>query len=127
MIPVSGVGRTISQSPSLKHKILILNGFDDRETEGCTAVDFINIITNGLNQSQAIDAKREFYERRTREGLRRLSVAQYEGYPLSTSKKKETASIDTRVEELLPRSPPSDFITHMIYISSTGNVSLKEG
>lgn len=114
-----GVGRTISQSPSLKHKILILNGFDDRETEGCTAVDFINIITNGLNQSQAIDAKREFYERRTREGLRRLSVAQYEGYPLSTSKKKETASIDTRVEELLPRSPPSDFITHMIYISST--------
>ncbi|OAD71102.1 hypothetical protein PHYBLDRAFT_134721, partial [Phycomyces blakesleeanus NRRL 1555(-)] len=35
------VGNTIAQSSSLKHKIFLLNGTNDRETGGYTALDFI--------------------------------------------------------------------------------------
>ncbi|KAI7907005.1 uncharacterized protein BX663DRAFT_494478 [Cokeromyces recurvatus] len=56
------VGYAISHSPSLHHKILILNGSTDRETDGYTALDFIRTITDALNESQLIDARRQFYD-----------------------------------------------------------------
>lgn len=46
------VGHAIAHSPSLRHKILILNGTTDRETDGYTALDFIGTITNALNESR---------------------------------------------------------------------------
>ncbi|CAM0142516.1 unnamed protein product, partial [Umbelopsis sp. WA50703] len=57
-----GVGNAISQSASLKHKILILNGNNDRETTGYTALDFIYAITSALNESRLVDARRKFYQ-----------------------------------------------------------------
>ncbi|KAI8097866.1 uncharacterized protein B0P05DRAFT_522392, partial [Gilbertella persicaria] len=57
-----GVGNSIVQSQTLKHKILLLNGTNDRETSDYTALDFINAITRALNESQRIDARRAFYE-----------------------------------------------------------------
>ncbi|KAI8582294.1 hypothetical protein K450DRAFT_228281 [Umbelopsis ramanniana AG] len=57
-----GVGNAIAQSPSLKHKILILNGNNDRETHGYTALDFIDAITTALNESRLVDARRVFYQ-----------------------------------------------------------------
>ncbi|GAA5807278.1 hypothetical protein MFLAVUS_000635 [Mucor flavus] len=57
-----GVGNAVAQSQSLKHKILLLNGTNDRETSDYTALDFINAITSALNQSQRIDARRAFYQ-----------------------------------------------------------------
>jgi 2-phospho-L-lactate transferase/gluconeogenesis factor (CofD/UPF0052 family) len=56
------VGHAIAQSRSLKTKVLVLNGTADRETEGYTALDFIGTITNALNESQLIDARRIFYD-----------------------------------------------------------------
>lgn len=56
------VGHAIAHSPSLRHKILILNGTTDRETDGYTALDFIGTITNALNESQLIDARRKYYD-----------------------------------------------------------------
>ncbi|KAG2184707.1 hypothetical protein INT43_000620 [Umbelopsis isabellina] len=57
-----GVGNAISQSTSLQHKILILNGHNDRETTGYTALDFIYAITSALNESKLVDARRKFYQ-----------------------------------------------------------------
>ncbi|KAI9028850.1 hypothetical protein CLU79DRAFT_736370 [Phycomyces nitens] len=56
------VGNTIAQSQSLKHKIFLLNGTNDRETGGYTALDFIATVTAALNESQRIDARRAFYQ-----------------------------------------------------------------
>jgi hypothetical protein len=57
-----GVGNAVTQSQSLKHKIFLLNGTNDRETSDYTAIDFINAITSALNESQRIDARRAFYQ-----------------------------------------------------------------
>lgn len=57
-----GVGNAVAQSQSLRHKILLLNGTNDRETSDYTALDFINAITSALNESQRIDARRAFYQ-----------------------------------------------------------------
>ncbi|ORZ01272.1 hypothetical protein BCR43DRAFT_486662 [Syncephalastrum racemosum] len=56
------VGNTIAHSSSLVHKILLLNGSNDRETCDFTAVDFIDTIAAALNQSRKIDARRAFYQ-----------------------------------------------------------------
>lgn len=57
-----GVGNAIAGSQSLKHKILILNGNNDRETCGYTALDFIEAIASALNESRLVDARRKFYQ-----------------------------------------------------------------
>ena len=57
-----GVGNAVAQSQSLKHKILLLNGTNDRETSDYTALDFVNAIISALNESQRIDARRAFYQ-----------------------------------------------------------------
>ncbi|ORX53597.1 UPF0052-domain-containing protein [Hesseltinella vesiculosa] len=56
------VGAAISHSPSLRFKVLILNGTPDRETDGYTALEFISTITNALNESQLIDARHKYYD-----------------------------------------------------------------
>ncbi|KAF8932838.1 hypothetical protein CPC16_003795 [Podila verticillata] len=45
------VGRGIAESRSLKNKIFMLNGTNDRETPDYTALDFIWAITNAMNHS----------------------------------------------------------------------------
>ncbi|KAI8097314.1 uncharacterized protein BX664DRAFT_292789 [Halteromyces radiatus] len=56
------VGNAIAQSQSLQYKILLLNGSNDRETRGYSALDFILTITAALNESQKIDCRRAFYQ-----------------------------------------------------------------
>ncbi|KAI8062504.1 hypothetical protein BC940DRAFT_308785 [Gongronella butleri] len=56
------VGAAISNSPTLRFKVLVLNGTPDRETDGYTAMDFIGTITNALNESQLIDARHKYYD-----------------------------------------------------------------
>jgi hypothetical protein len=41
-LALSGVGSTIATSPTLKHKILLLNGSYDRESDGLDAVEFVS-------------------------------------------------------------------------------------
>ncbi|CAG8452413.1 13523_t:CDS:2 [Racocetra fulgida] len=50
-----GVGKAIAESTTLKHKILILNGSNDRETDQFTALDFITAIVDGCNSSLRFD------------------------------------------------------------------------
>eukprot|EP01113_Clastostelium_recurvatum_P034651 TRINITY_DN4727_c0_g2_i1.p1 TRINITY_DN4727_c0_g2~~TRINITY_DN4727_c0_g2_i1.p1 ORF type:complete len:356 (-),score=34.59 TRINITY_DN4727_c0_g2_i1:69-1136(-) len=56
---LGGVGEAIAQ----KHcpKIFLLNGYPDRETRGCTAVDFIMSATNALNRWGALQHKANDY------------------------------------------------------------------
>jgi len=55
-----GVGAAITCSPSIKFKILILNGSIDRETgpssHPFTAVDFVNAIVNAGEQSTSLSS-----------------------------------------------------------------------
>ncbi|EPB81847.1 hypothetical protein HMPREF1544_11431 [Mucor circinelloides 1006PhL] len=71
------VGHAIAHSPSLRHKILILNGTTDRETDGYTALDFIGTITNALNESQLIDARRKYYDTHAEEDPMAGSLRQH--------------------------------------------------
>ncbi|CAG8532286.1 4262_t:CDS:2 [Cetraspora pellucida] len=50
-----GVGKAIAESTTLKRKILILNGSNDRETDQFTALDFITSIVDGCNSSLKFD------------------------------------------------------------------------
>lgn len=74
------VGHAIAHSPSLRHKILILNGTTDRETDGYTALDFIGTITNALNESQLIDARRKFYDTHKEEDIVDINARQTNDY-----------------------------------------------
>ncbi|KAF9068529.1 hypothetical protein BDP27DRAFT_1327200 [Rhodocollybia butyracea] len=48
-LALQGVAREIASSASLRAKILLLNGENDRETAGYTAVDYIQAIVRTLN------------------------------------------------------------------------------
>ena len=51
-LALRGVGRAIATSPTLVHKVLLLNGTPDRETpENFTATDFISALRRSLNFS----------------------------------------------------------------------------
>jgi len=54
-LALRGVANGIAKSPSLKTKVLLLNSKNDRETEGYTAVDFINAIVCTLNSTHDAD------------------------------------------------------------------------
>jgi 2-phospho-L-lactate transferase/gluconeogenesis factor (CofD/UPF0052 family) len=45
-----GVAAAIARSPSLRHKVLLLNSLHDRETAGLSASDFVRAISSALNQ-----------------------------------------------------------------------------
>ncbi|KAI9498868.1 hypothetical protein BDB00DRAFT_797022 [Zychaea mexicana] len=101
-----GIGQAVANSPSLKHKILILNGSNDRETEGYSALDFVQTITEALNQSQWVDTQQQgFFD----------AKAQYEGYPLPIDKPIRPSIMLTKDTV----SPPSAFFTHMIYLTNS--------
>lgn len=92
------VGNTIAHSSSLRKKILLLNGSNDRETSDYDAMDFIQTITAALNQSRNIDARHAFYETcDTTSGLATPPFPEYEFNPYS----------------------PSSFITHLIYLDNS--------
>ncbi|KAG5460509.1 MAG: hypothetical protein BJ554DRAFT_7435, partial [Olpidium bornovanus] len=46
-----GMGKAIAESPSLRHKILLLNSQNDRETPEYTAVDFLRSVAGALDFS----------------------------------------------------------------------------
>ncbi|KAG8964952.1 hypothetical protein FRC03_001176 [Tulasnella sp. 419] len=48
-LALRGVASAIAKSPSLRAKVLLLNGYNDRETMGYDAVDYVNSITRTLN------------------------------------------------------------------------------
>ncbi|KAF9651293.1 UPF0052-domain-containing protein [Thelephora ganbajun] len=54
-LALRGVAKGIAKSHSLKAKVLLLNSKNDRETEGYTAVDFINAIVRMLNSVHDMD------------------------------------------------------------------------
>ncbi|KAG1468156.1 hypothetical protein G6F56_004003 [Rhizopus delemar] len=136
------VGHAIARSPSLRHKILILNGTTDRETDGYSALDFIGTITNALNESQLIDARRAFYDTHTEEdstfyarpvdyGFRRWPPPPYlhrlrtltgqeEGYMSANSPRLQGSGASTPFPaEMVPNEPPSTYITHLVYLSNS--------
>ncbi|KAI7862577.1 hypothetical protein BDF14DRAFT_1854013 [Spinellus fusiger] len=155
-----GVGNAIVQSTSLKHKILLLNGSNDRETSDYTALNFITAITNSLNQSKRIDARRAFYQScdddfvpteitpgrlpysNSRNGSTRGSVCSMSSSvssstasslglgaananPRACSPQPTPSSTEEATEyppfpsHLFYPSPPSAFITHIIYLDNS--------
>ncbi|WFC99073.1 hypothetical protein MYAM1_001809 [Malassezia yamatoensis] len=51
-LSLRGLGKAIATSPTLRHKVLLLNSSHDRETRGMTATDFVMAITRSLNRIQ---------------------------------------------------------------------------
>ncbi|KAG1456492.1 hypothetical protein G6F46_005438 [Rhizopus delemar] len=105
------VGNAIAYSQSLKHKVLLLNGSQDRETHGYTALDFIHTIAEALNESQHIDARRTFYDN-----------CQSDGYDTSSRHiniHTPPSSYPPFPDHLFYPSPISAFITHVIYLDNT--------
>ncbi|ORZ03245.1 hypothetical protein BCR43DRAFT_431096 [Syncephalastrum racemosum] len=104
-----GVGRAIANAKHLKHKILLLNGYNDRETTNFTAVDFIWAVTRALNQSQAIDARHTYYNDLLKQ------QASHEGYAsnIGTPPALDIGS------SLMDPTPPSGFITHVLYLTDS--------
>jgi len=47
-LALRGVGESIAASPSLRAKILLLNSYSDRETDGYTAVEYISAVVKTL-------------------------------------------------------------------------------
>jgi len=52
-LALKGVGPAIARSPTLRAKVLFLNAYNDRETDGYTAVDYITAIVGTLNAQYA--------------------------------------------------------------------------
>ncbi|OAD68069.1 hypothetical protein PHYBLDRAFT_188799 [Phycomyces blakesleeanus NRRL 1555(-)] len=142
------VGNAIAQSSSLKHKILLLNGSNDRETSDYSALDFISAITNGLNESKKIDCRRAFYQSCDEEpdllleSPLVLPSSSYCSVSSSSSSNSTTSSCGTISPGCSPRqgsgsgsfeqaeyppfpnhlfypSPPSAFITHLVYLDNS--------
>ncbi|KAF7721944.1 hypothetical protein EC973_003905 [Apophysomyces ossiformis] len=144
------VGNTIAQSSSLKYKILMLNGSNDRETTDYTAMDFIQTITAALNESQKIDARRAFYQSCDSEPssyafpsysqttpFRRSPLSSHCGssvYSFDSVTTAPSITSSTAVgsmpaspshqyppfpDHLFSPSPPTSFITHMIYLHNS--------
>ncbi|ORY00345.1 UPF0052-domain-containing protein [Basidiobolus meristosporus CBS 931.73] len=95
-----GVGNAIAYSTSLRNKILMLNGTVDRETEGYTAIDFLQAIVDGLNFSRQVDASAAHAECKSPSVLAEQALT----FPVSPC-------IDSE--------PASKFITHLIYLDNS--------
>ncbi|KAI8339944.1 hypothetical protein BC941DRAFT_418983 [Chlamydoabsidia padenii] len=122
------VGNAIAQSQSLAYKILLLNGSNDRESHGYSALDFILTITAALNESQRIDCRRAFYQtnlcQRVTNG--RLHQGYYDSLKTSSVSSTDSgyasfASSPTHhyppfPDQLFQPSSPNAFITHLVYL-----------
>jgi 2-phospho-L-lactate transferase/gluconeogenesis factor (CofD/UPF0052 family) len=143
------VGYAIAHSGSLKRKILVLNSVNDRETPNYTALDFIGAITDALNESQLIDARRAFYDQLNSPAdmapLTPIDCASFCKWPPRTptpphagtkklgkskslrmaqqegyhNKRDVVDPITSFPPELIPSFPPSTYITHMIYLTNS--------
>lgn len=138
------IGNAIAHSTSLKQKILLLNGSNDRETSGYTALDFIKTITDALNQSRKIDARRAFYQSCTESELSAVASTVVSGSSSSTTT-TDSGSFAGTVPSSCNSSgfayagsmpgtpphnyppfpdhqfvpdPPSSFITHLVYLEN---------
>lgn len=138
------VGNAIATSPSLRHKVLILNGTNDRETDGYTALDFIKAITDGLNASRLIDARRTFYNTLGEEALNGNGTSGGNGGPLgqpatglgrapnAAALSPPTVAWDGQSRPNTPPvypafpsnlfvpNPASAYMTHLVYLSNSG-------
>ncbi|CAE6346433.1 unnamed protein product [Rhizoctonia solani] len=56
-LALRGVASAIAKSASIQAKILLLNGQNDRETEGYTAEDYVNAIVRVLNRHDRLSHK----------------------------------------------------------------------
>ncbi|KAI9271831.1 hypothetical protein BDA99DRAFT_545953 [Phascolomyces articulosus] len=121
------VGNSIAHSTTLKNKILLLNGSNDRETDGYTAMDFINTITAALNQSRNIDARRAFYQNFADGSIENNVHHLTAPGSNTTSLLSEPPSLAGTPPHHYPPfpdhqftpDPPSAFITHVIYLKNS--------
>lgn len=139
-LTLRSVGNAISQSQSLKHKILLLNGTNDRETSDYSALDFINAIKAALIESQRIDARRAFYQSCDVQPSLELDMeAADDGSISSINTPPSSYGMNYRMTNMaigsVPGSPShryppfpdhsfypspvSSFITHMIYLDNS--------
>ncbi|KAG8900986.1 hypothetical protein FRB99_005646 [Tulasnella sp. 403] len=93
-LALKGVASAIARSPSLRAKVLLLNGCNDRETGGYTAVDYVQAITRTLN----------WHDRRGR------SQKGVKSAPFPTLDSLRQGSIEY---------PTSAFVTHLVYLKGT--------
>ncbi|KAG8976097.1 hypothetical protein FRB90_009337 [Tulasnella sp. 427] len=49
-LALQGIGSAIARSPTLRAKVFLLNGHNDRETGGYTAVDYVLAVSETLNR-----------------------------------------------------------------------------
>lgn len=124
------IGNAICHSSTLKQKILLLNGTNDRETDGYTAIDFINTITAALNQSRKVDAQRAFYQA--------LDGAESDRASLPSITPSSSSSTNTNIlpgtpphshtpphyfppfpDNQFQAEPPSSFITHLVFLDNS--------
>jgi hypothetical protein len=103
------VGHAIAHSHTLTHKILLLNGSNDRETHGYSALDFILTITAALNESQKTDCRRAFYQTNMAQ-KQNLCSSSDSGYGSFTN------SPPPFPDQLFHPSSPHQFITHLVYL-----------
>ncbi|KAI9256177.1 hypothetical protein BY458DRAFT_519600 [Sporodiniella umbellata] len=90
------IGNAIAHSKTLKYKILMLNGFTDRETYKYNAMDFVRAITEALHESQRIDCSHSY-----------MPVSGLNTPPASPT------------HESYYKSPVSSFITHFVYLDNS--------
>ncbi|KAL1915630.1 uncharacterized protein VTP21DRAFT_6389 [Calcarisporiella thermophila] len=93
------IGNAIASSPTLRRKILILNGSTDRETTGYTALDFVQAITDGLNFSRQVDMV--------------CTCADESLHPPTASDLPAITASNT------PALDASAFLTHLIYLDNS--------
>ncbi|KAI9473508.1 MAG: hypothetical protein EXX96DRAFT_508148 [Benjaminiella poitrasii] len=121
-----GVGNAIAHSESLKHKVLLLNGTNDRETTDFTAFDFIQAIVSALNQSQETDSCLSYYH----------SCDEDEDDDYYDVPSSNTSVVSTFTNAVMPplsyssssghhsdiemyTSPILAFITHLVYLDNS--------
>ncbi|KAI8142575.1 hypothetical protein BJV82DRAFT_579619 [Fennellomyces sp. T-0311] len=114
------VGNSIAHSRTLKNKILLLNGSNDRETEGYTAMDFIETIAAALNQSRNIDARRAFYQTYADGHSDTLTTTSLLSEPPGGSLPGTPPNhYPPFPDHQFTPDPPSTFITHVIYLKNS--------
>ncbi|KAI7904790.1 uncharacterized protein BX663DRAFT_503542 [Cokeromyces recurvatus] len=121
-----GIGNAIAHSETLKHKILLLNGTNDRETSNFTAIDFIKAIVSALNKSQEIDASFACYyscdEDEEDDDYDIPSSNDSVGSNFNSTLPSLSYSSERRYERFHDfetyTSPISSFITHLVYLDN---------
>jgi hypothetical protein len=129
---VPGVGSLISSRKKVP-KILVLNGYTDRETPDYSGLDFVLAITDALNYSckaetfltSSEQVIKNFPDQATESEIEfasscRGSVAAFHFQPFEENPENMVASLDsTRTYSIQPHVP-SDYISHILYLDQGG-------